>query len=148
MLNERAVYRLANLRRLIDPRIIAVVGASEARGSFRQRTLANLAGFGGKIFGVNPKYRELGSAPCFSALTELPEAPDCVVLCVARMQVGDSLQQAVELGAGGTIVYASGFAETGFSGRVVEQEKIVATARRSSTARTAPGSRTCAAAPS
>jgi hypothetical protein len=47
------------------------------------------------------------------------------------MQVGDSLQQAIELGAGGVIVHASGFAETGLSERVVEQEKIVATARRS-----------------
>jgi acetyltransferase len=55
MLNERAVYCLADLRRLIDPKSIAVVGASGARGSFGQQTLANLAGFGGKIFGVNPK---------------------------------------------------------------------------------------------
>jgi acetyltransferase len=68
MLNERAVYCLTDLRRLIDPRSIAVVGASENKGSFGQRTLA---GFGGKIFGVNPKYRELGSVPCLPTLTEL-----------------------------------------------------------------------------
>ncbi|MDT8333861.1 acetate--CoA ligase family protein [Roseomonas gilardii] len=131
MATERAVYRLPDLQKLIDPKSVAVVGASATLGSFGQRTLANLAGFHGKVFGVNPKYREIAGRECFPSLTDLPEAPDCVVLCVARTQVEESLGQAIRLGVGGAIVYASGFAETGLPERVAEQVAIVTLAQRS-----------------
>ncbi len=106
MATERAVYRLPDLQKLIDPKSVAVVGASATLGSFGQRTLANLAGFHGKVFGVNPKYREIAGRECFPSLTDLPEAPDCVVLCVARTQGEESLGQAIRLGVGGAIAKA------------------------------------------
>src|SRR5580704_13109656 len=107
--NVRELYSHADLRRLIDPRVIAVVGASETPGSFGQRTLANLAEFDGEVFAVNPKYRSLLGRPCVPRLEELPGSPDCVVLCVARQMVPDMLTAAGLIGAGGAVVYASGF---------------------------------------
>ncbi|RDJ97354.1 acetate--CoA ligase family protein [Paraburkholderia lacunae] len=130
MYNERAVYRMNDLRRLIDPQTIAVVGASETPGSFGQRTLANLAGFGGKVFGVNPKYRETVGFPCVPTLADLPESPDCVVMCVSQSLVEPTLEEAIAIGAGGAIVYASGYAETGRPDRVAAQERLVDIARR------------------
>ncbi|WP_168788214.1 acetate--CoA ligase family protein [Paraburkholderia aromaticivorans] len=130
MHNERAVYRMNDLRRLIDPRTIAVVGASETPGSFGQRTLANLAAFGGKVFGVNPKYRETVGFPCVPTLADLPESPDCVVMCVSQSLVEPTLEEAIAIGAGGAIVYASGYAETGRPDRVAAQERLVDIARR------------------
>ncbi len=126
----RKVYRAAELRRLVDPRSIAVVGASETPGAFGQRTLANLARFQGRVFGVNPKYREVGGVPCVPSLADLPEAPDCVVLCVAGALVEASLQAAIDVGAGGVIVYASGFAETGRAEAMAAQEHLAAMAQR------------------
>jgi hypothetical protein len=41
----RETYSYSDLRRLIDPRVVAVVGASETPGSFGQRTLANMSEF-------------------------------------------------------------------------------------------------------
>jgi acetate---CoA ligase (ADP-forming) len=129
MYKERAVYRGADLQRLIDPRTIAVVGASETPGSFGQRTLENLAGFRGRVFGVNPKYRETLGHACFPRLADLPQAPDCVVMCVAHSLVEPTLEEAIAVGAGGAIVYASGFAETGRPERVAAQERLVEIAR-------------------
>jgi acetyltransferase len=125
MSNERAVYRMSDLRRLIDPRTIAVVGASETPGSFGQRTLVNLAGFSGKVFGVNPKYRETVGFPCMPTLADLPETPDCVVMCVSQSLVEPTLEEAIAVGAGGAIVYASGFAETGRPDRIEAQQRLV-----------------------
>ena len=130
MWTDRRAYRMADLHRLVDPRTIAVVGASETAGSFGQRTLINLGGFEGKVFGVNPKYRETLGFPCVPSLADLPQSPDCVVLCVARPLVAPSLDEAVAIGAGGVIVYASGFAETGVEDRIAAQASLVETARR------------------
>ena len=126
---SRSVYRHADLRRLVDPRVVAVVGASETRGSFGQRTLANLSGFGGRVFGVNPKYTKVEGFPCVASLAALPEAPDCVVLCVAGAMVEEALEAAIGAGAGGVIVYASGFAETGRDAARAAQEKLAARAQ-------------------
>ena len=108
----RPLYNAADLKRLIDPKVVAVVGASETRGSFGERTLSNMSAFSGKVFAVNPKYQTLLGRPCVPSLADMPERPDCVVLCVARQMVESMIEAAAAAGAGGVIVYASGFAET------------------------------------
>ncbi len=77
----RPLYNHRDLDRLINPKTIAVVGASETRGSFGERTLTNLSAFKGNVYAVNPKYKELLGRPCVPSLAELPEVPDCVILC-------------------------------------------------------------------
>jgi acyl-CoA synthetase (NDP forming) len=126
----RTVYHRDDLRRLIDPEIVAVVGASETRGSFGERTLSNMSDFSGKVFAINPKYRSLLGRPCVPSLSELPESPDCVVLCVARPMVEGMIEQAAAVSAGGVIVYASGFAETAKPDRIEAQQRLVQLAER------------------
>ena len=63
-----------DLRRLLNPRTIAVVGASER--SYAGQTLLNLKtlGFPGEVWGVNPRRSQAFGVPCFPSLAELPEA--------------------------------------------------------------------------
>lgn len=126
----RALYRGSDLRRLIDPQTIAVVGASETAGSFGHRTLVNLANFKGKVFGVNPKYDRTVGFQCVPSLADLPEAPDCVVMCVSQALVEPTLEEAIAIGTGGAIVYASGFSETGRADRIEAQTRLVSIAER------------------
>ncbi len=126
----RPLYGAAELSRLIDPRTVAIVGASDTPGSFGQRTLANMADFTGEVFGINPKYRTLMDRPCVPSLKDLPRSPDCVIVCTARPTVPGMIEAAGEVGAGGAIVYASGFGETGKPDRVLAQAELVALARR------------------
>src|SRR5258708_1095201 len=104
----RAVYHRDDLRRLINPEIVAVVGASETRGSFGERTLSNMADFTGKVYAINPKYQSLLGRPCVPSLAELPQKPDCVVLCVARPLVEGMIGQAAAVSAGGGGVWGGG----------------------------------------
>jgi acetate---CoA ligase (ADP-forming) len=129
--STRPLYGAADLKRLIDPKIVAVVGASETRGSFGERTLSNMSAFAGKVFAINPKYQSLLGRPCVPSLADMPESPDCVVLCVARPMVEGMIEAAAAAGAGGVIVYASGFAETAKPDRVEAQQRVVDRARRS-----------------
>ncbi len=129
-MSVRENYSHAELHRLIAPSVVAVVGASETPGSFGQRTLANMSEFDGDVYAVNPKYRTLLGRPCVPSITDLPVSPDCVILCVARPMVQEMVESAGAMGAGGAIVYASGFSETGKHDRIEAQEHLVATASR------------------
>jgi acetate---CoA ligase (ADP-forming) len=126
----RALYHRDDLKRLIDPKIVAIVGASETRGSFGERTLSNMSAFTGKVYAINPKYNSLLGRPCVPSLADLPESPDCVVLCVARTMVEDMIDSAAAVQAGGAIVYASGFAETSKPDRIEAQQRLAQLAQR------------------
>jgi acetyltransferase len=126
----RALYHHNDLRRLINPGVVAVVGASETRGSFGERTLTNMADFTGKVFAINPKYQSLLGRPCVPSLADMPESPDCVVLCVARPMVEGMIEAAAAVKAGGVIVYASGFAETAKPDRIDAQQRLIELSQR------------------
>lgn len=126
----RALYHRDDLRRLIDPAVVAIVGASETRGSFGERTLSNMSAFTGKVYAINPKYPDLLGRPCVPSLIDMPESPDCVVLCVARPMVEDMIESAAAVKAGGVIIYASGFAETAKPDRIEAQQRLQRLAQR------------------
>lgn len=128
--STRPLYNAADLKRLINPGVVAVVGASETRGSFGERTLSNMAAFTGKVFAINPKYQTLLGRPCVPSLAAMPESPDCVVLCVARPMVESMIEAAAAVKAGGVVVYASGFAETAKPDRIEAQQRLIELAHR------------------
>lgn len=109
--SDRQPYTRAQLARLIAPRSIAIVGASPRPASFGMRTLENLAHFKGAVYPVNAKYERIGDLACYPSLKALPQAPDCALLVVPREGVEAALREAVAAGAGGAIVYASGYGE-------------------------------------
>lgn len=119
----------AELERLIAPRRVALVGASARPGSFGARVLAHMAGFTGELHPINPRYETLEGRPCFPSLAALPAPPDCVVLAIPREGVAAAYEEAVAAGAGGVIVFASGYAETGRPERRAEQEHLARRAR-------------------
>src|SRR5687767_14120710 len=109
---QRDVYRRQDMLRVIAPRSIAIVGASERPGSLGLRTLKNLAAFKGAVYPVNGKYKELAGRACYASLAELPHIPDCVVIALGQDQVDMAAQECVRLGVGGVVVFASGYSET------------------------------------
>src|SRR6476659_9292817 len=107
----RPLYTRAQLDRLIAPKSIAIVGASPRAGSFGLRTLENLANFKGAIWPVNGKYPKIGALECFPSLAALPGKPDLVALVLPREGVEAAMNEAAAAGAGGVVVYASGYGE-------------------------------------
>jgi acyl-CoA synthetase (NDP forming) len=100
--------------RLLHPRSVAVVGASDRPESYASETLLNLArmGFEGEVWGVNPGRASAHGVPCFPALGDLPSAPDAVVVAIPAAGVPAVIEEAGALGCGGAVVYAAGFGET------------------------------------
>ena len=126
----RPVYRHARLHRVLAPASVAIVGASPRAGSFGERLQANLAAhYAGRVYLVNSKYSELGGQSCYPNLRELPESPDCVVITVPREAAEPVVEEAGEVRAGGVVLFASGYAETGKPERIAAQERLSAIAR-------------------
>jgi acyl-CoA synthetase (NDP forming) len=118
-----------DLRALIAPRAIAVVGASE-RSALGRWILEGLAvfGFDGGIYPVNPKYGELLGHKAYASIAELPVAPDLAALCIGRAGVVDAIEQCAQKGVRAAVIYDSGFGELGGEGLAM-QERIVGLCR-------------------
>ncbi len=118
--------------RLLAPRSIAVVGATEREGAYGDTLLRNLErlGYDGEIWGVNPKRARIRDVPCVPTLRDLPHPVDAVAVAVPAVAVPDAIDDAVAIGCGGAVVVSAGFGEVE-SGRRLE-ERLVATARAAS----------------
>jgi len=113
-----------DLSPLLDPKGIAVVGASPRSGSAGRLVLENLLhlGYRGPIYAVHPWHQEVMGVPCFPDLGALPEQVDMVAVLLAAGQVLPVLQSAVEGGIRAAWVLASGFAESGPEGQARQAE--------------------------
>ena len=130
--NRHQLFGRTDMRRLIDPASIAVIGASESPASFGFKTLENIdIGYGGRVYPINPKDQTIRGLPCYPSLEALPEVPDCVVVIVPMEQVEPLVIQAAALGVGGMVIYSAGFAEVGEPALVAIQQRIAKIAAQS-----------------
>ncbi|MBV8576593.1 MAG: CoA-binding protein, partial [Acetobacteraceae bacterium] len=126
----RPLYRRADLLRLLHPSSIAVIGASTRPGSFGERVLLNLADYDGRIYPVNARYDRIGEHPCHPSIEAVPERADCAVIAASRDVVAGLVTECAAAGAGGVIVFASGYAELGRPERIAEQDQLANLAHR------------------
>ena len=113
-----------DLTKLLRPRTVALVGASE-RAGFGGDTTRNYMMFSKNLdhfYLVNPKYDELFGRTCYHSLAEIPEDVDMVVICTPAKTVISLLEQAAEKNAGGAVVFASGYSEIGPEGKALQAE--------------------------
>ncbi len=132
-MTARAVYRRQDLLAALEPRSVAIVGATPtptAAGSRAVKQL-QLLGFGGRIDLVNAKYEMIGDAPCHPSVSALPQAPDSVIITAPRAAVEGIVLDAVNGGAKSAIIFAAGYAETGREEGRLLQDRLSAIARES-----------------
>jgi acyl-CoA synthetase (NDP forming) len=104
--------------RLLRPKSVAVVGASDRAGALGATLLNNLVQyeFAGDIYPVNPKREEIAGLKCYPDVTALPEGIDCAVLAIPRQFVLDTTRKLAERGCGAVVIYSAGFSEAGEEG--------------------------------
>jgi acyl-CoA synthetase (NDP forming) len=116
---------------LLAPRSIAIVGATGKPGSPFGRPLEFLLShFDGEVHPVNPKYEEIRGARCYPSLTAIERPVDLAMILVPAGGVEPVVEECCRLGVGTAIIYSSGFAELGPTGRR-RQERLVEIARGS-----------------
>ncbi len=115
--------RRENIKRLLAPQHVAVIGGREAAEVVHQ---CRELGFAGEIWPVHPTREQLGGRPCFSSIGALPAGPDAAFIAVPRGTTVDVVDELAARGAGGCVCYAAGFAELGAEGRALQQELVAA----------------------
>ena len=98
------------LARLLFPRSIAFIGGRECDIAIR-KTLQ--LGFEGRLWPVNPRRQEIAGIATVPSVADLPEAPDAAFIAVKREPTIGIMADLARIGAGGAVVFASGFSETG-----------------------------------
>ncbi|WP_114905845.1 acetate--CoA ligase family protein [Ornithinimicrobium murale] len=101
--------------RLLQPRAVALVGASSDLEKFSGQPLRNLrtAGYPGPIYPVNRRGGEVGGVPALRDIADLPDGVDVAMVMVPAAGCPDTVR---ELGAAGVpvaVIAVSGFAEMG-----------------------------------
>ena len=124
--------QLASIDKMLNPRSIAIVGATP-RMQYGGRMLAAALNAKDRIdvYPVNPRYDEVQGVRCYPSVTDLPAAPDLVGIVVPYSRVLDVLRESHQKGARAAIVISAGFAERGVSERSELQEELGAFARES-----------------
>jgi len=114
-----------DLSRLVLPRSIAVVGASDRLDSIGARTIENLTRYSdwrGEISLINPGKTAVFDMPCLPSVLDLREMPDVAIITVRAEQVLQALRECGQKGIRFAIVFTSGFAEMGDEGRAIEAQ--------------------------
>jgi acyl-CoA synthetase (NDP forming) len=110
----------ANLRRLLSPSTLAVVGANEKLGMSNNAVLPTLQA-GRAIHLINPNRDELYGQKALPSLTAAGEPVDAVLSLVNAERTIGVLEEAAELGCGGVVVAAAGFVEMGEGGAALQE---------------------------
>jgi acetyltransferase len=112
------------LRRLLYPHSIAVVGASTSSEKAGSQLLHALRSFPGPLYPINPKATEIQGFKTYPNLASLPQAPDLVALAVPASVAPEVMREASAAEAGGALIIGGGFAEVGAEGAHLEAEVI------------------------
>lgn len=98
-----------HLDHLLEPRSIAVAGASDRPASVGATVWRNLrGGFKGPLHALNLRLRTLDGQPVFTRPDQLPAAPDLAVLCTPPETLATLIDQFGRLGTRAAIVMTAG----------------------------------------
>jgi acetyltransferase len=105
---------IRHLDRLLSPRSVVVVGASDREASVGATVWRNLRSgrFAGPVRAMNPRLHTLDGETVFHVCADLPDVPDLAVLCVPPAQVAGMIDELGRHGTRAAIVMTAGLDAT------------------------------------
>ena len=118
----------AAFTRLLNPRAIAVLGASDnpERIGGQPVKILKETGYRGGIYPVNPKYETVLGLPCFADVAAVPKPCDLAIIAVNAATVPRMIRDCGAAGIAYAIIFSAGFREIGAAGAALEKEIAVA----------------------
>ena len=112
-----------NLKRMFDPKTIAVIGASEKEGSLGRILIDNLPAYKErKIFTVNPNQKTVCDYNCYNTIDDINEHIDLAMVAAPAAAVPAIVEACGRAGVDGMVIISDGFREVGEEGRRLEEE--------------------------
>src|SRR5512136_1058234 len=95
-----------SIRPILNPRSVALVGASRQPGTIGAALLANLkrCGFTGPVYPINPKAKEIDGLPAYPTLSDVGAPIDMALIAVPASMVEDSIHDCARAGVRGVVI--------------------------------------------
>lgn len=121
---QSAISGVRDLRPILEPQSVAVIGASRREDSVGYAVLQNLlqGRFTGVVYPVNPNARSVCGVRAYPTVLDIPDPVDLAVVIVRAPFVPQVLEQCGQKGIKGVVVISAGFKETGAEGAALEKQ--------------------------
>ncbi len=116
------------MNHIMNPKAVAVIGASDAEGKIGNSVMKNIinGGYKGELYPINPKADEILGLKAYKSVKDVPGDIDVAVFAVPAKFCVAAMKEVGEKGIAGAIMIPSGFAEVG---EHELQNELVAAAR-------------------
>ena len=117
------------MNRIMQPKAVAVIGASAEDGKIGNSVMKNLinGGYKGHIYPIHPKADEIMGLKAYKSVRDVPGEIDTAVFAIPAKFVAAALTECGEKKIPGAVLIPSGFAE---AGAPELQEEIVAVGKK------------------
>jgi acetyl coenzyme A synthetase (ADP forming)-like protein len=114
---------VTSMNRIMKPKAVAVIGASNEAGKIGNSVMKNLinGGYQGKIYPIHPKESEILGIKAFKSVKDVPGEIDTAVFAIPAKFVAGALKECGEKKIAGAVLIPSGFGE---AGNVEGQEEL------------------------
>ena len=106
---------VTSMNRIMQPKAVAVIGASDETGKIGNSVMKNLinGGYKGQIYPIHPKAAEIMGHKAYKSVKDVAGEIDTAVFAIPAKLVAGALTECGEKKIAGAILIPSGFAETG-----------------------------------
>jgi acetyltransferase len=127
-------FRYNGMMSILNPRSVAVIGASATPGKVGNDILRNLLtqGFAGTVFAVNAKGGTIEGQTAYTSVKEIKEPIDLAVIATPAATVEELVEECATMKIPSVIVITAGFGETGKEEGKEAEKRIAAIAKRAS----------------
>ena len=110
--------RKGELDVLFRPNSVAVMGASSDEKKIGGRPIFYLKhyNFEGDIYPINPNYDEIQGVKAYKSLSDVPGDVELALIALPSAMVEEAVQACADKGVKATVIFSSGYAETGDDG--------------------------------
>lgn len=118
------------LQFILNPRSVAVIGASESAAKFGGRVINFLIkhGFNGNVLPINPASTTVLGLPAYPNIEAAPGVKDVALVALPASHIEAAVAECGRAGVRGCVVLTADFAEVGATG-LIRQNKLVDIAR-------------------
>ncbi|MBN1896501.1 MAG: bifunctional acetate--CoA ligase family protein/GNAT family N-acetyltransferase [Candidatus Aenigmarchaeota archaeon] len=106
------------LDKMFNPKVVAVVGATNNKNSVGYAIFRNLIGndFDGIVYPVNPKREGVQGVKAYPSIKDIPDKVDLAVIATPAPTVPGIVEECGKCGVSGIVITSAGFSEMGEEG--------------------------------
>ena len=112
------------IEKMLNPKTVAAIGASEVEGSVGQALMKNLLLGKEKrtIYPVNPNRTTVMGLKCYPSIAKIPAHVDLAIIATPAKTVPAIVEECSKAGVDGVVILSAGFREIGEEGAKLEEE--------------------------